>query len=77
MKKTLLSLIFSFIILASYSQNLTKNFIDKNYIEVTGFACKTITPNQIYLHILINRNSSSVMILPQTKSCRKSVFSRS
>ena len=40
--------------LTSFSQTGTKNFIDQNYIEVTGKAEMEIVPNEIYLKILLN-----------------------
>ena len=33
-----------------------KNFIDQNYIEVTGTTKIEITPNEIFLSIIINEN---------------------
>ncbi len=32
----------------------TKNFIDQNYIEVTGKAEMELIPNEIYLKIILN-----------------------
>lgn len=55
MKKLILVLFliqFTFV----FSQNGTKNFIDQNYIEVTGSSKIEITPNEIYLSIIINEN---------------------
>lgn len=37
-----------------FGQNSEKNFIDQNYIEVTGKAIMEIIPNEIYLKIIIN-----------------------
>lgn len=36
----------------------TKNFIDQNYIEVTGKAEKKVTPDEIYLRIVINEKDN-------------------
>lgn len=52
MKKAL-SLLFLFCIVSAYSQTGTKNYIDQNYIEVTGKAEIEVVPNQIYLKIII------------------------
>ena len=38
----------------AFGQNGEKNFIDQNYIEVTGKAIMEVTPDEIYLKILIN-----------------------
>lgn len=54
MRKLILSLFLTTAILTGYGQEVGKNFIDQNFIEVTGFAEKSITPNRIYLKILIN-----------------------
>lgn len=40
--------------LASFSQTGEKNFIDQNYIEVSGKAEMEIIPNEIYLKIVIS-----------------------
>ncbi|MEH0153554.1 SIMPL domain-containing protein [Limibacter armeniacum] len=50
-----------------FSQQVSKNFIDENYIEVTGKAEMEITPNQIYLKVIIsekdNKGKVSIDIL--------------
>jgi len=56
MKKIILILLTTFY-LTSFSQTGTKNFIDQNYIEVTGKAEMEIVPNEIYLKILINEKN--------------------
>lgn len=38
----------------AFAQPATKNFIDENYIEVTGRAEMEVTPDEVYLKILIN-----------------------
>lgn len=48
---TILILLISSLVQA---QTIEKNFFDKNYIEVTGTAEMEITPDQIYLRIIIN-----------------------
>lgn len=42
----------------AFSQLETKNFIDQNYIEVTGKAETEIVPDEIYLKILLNEKDS-------------------
>jgi uncharacterized protein YggE len=37
-----------------FSQNGTKNFIDQNYIEITGVSESELTPDEIYLSIVIH-----------------------
>jgi uncharacterized protein len=51
--KTTLTFLFAFAFLFSFAQD-TKNFIDQNYIEVTGKAELEIVPDEIYIQILIN-----------------------
>lgn len=41
------------------AQNFQKNFIDQNYIELTGTSQLELTPNEIYLKISINENSKN------------------
>ncbi len=58
MRKHLLivtSLIFHTI---SYGQLPGKNFIDQNYIEVTGTAEEEIIPDEIYLQVIINEKDN-------------------
>ncbi|MFA6713688.1 MAG: SIMPL domain-containing protein, partial [Bacteroidales bacterium] len=54
MKKIWLMLFLIITAIVAYGQDGSKNFIDKNYIEVIGHAEKQITPDEIYLKILIN-----------------------
>jgi uncharacterized protein YggE len=51
--KTILTLLFAFAFLFSFSQG-NKNFIDQNYIEVTGKAELEIVPDEIYIQIFIS-----------------------
>jgi uncharacterized protein len=51
--KTILTFLFAFAFLFSFGQD-TKNFIDQNYIEVTGKAELEIVPDEIYIQIFIN-----------------------
>jgi len=57
MKKNLI-LLFVFFSFNTYAQTREKNFIDQNYIEVTGKAEMAITPNQIYIKVLISEKDS-------------------
>jgi len=52
--KVLILIVVSIFSLNSFSQIGTKNFIDKNFIEVTGKAEMEIIPDEIYLKIIIN-----------------------
>lgn len=54
-KSTLLALTLLFGFLANAQ---TKNFIDQPYIEVTGNADTMVTPNEIYIRILISEKDS-------------------
>lgn len=44
--------------LSSFAQNGDKNFIDQNYIEVTGKSEMEIIPDLIYIKILLNEKDS-------------------
>ena len=46
--------IFIFLVISTTSFSQTKNFIDQNFIEVTGKAEMEIAPNEIYLQIILN-----------------------
>ena len=50
--KITFSTFFIFISLSSFSQT-SKNFIDQNYIEVTGTAEMELIPDEIYLTIWV------------------------
>ena len=54
MKKLILINLISLVVLIGFGQETGKNFIDQNYIEVTGHSEREITPNEIYIKILIN-----------------------
>lgn len=54
MKTIRILLIIALISNISWAQNGPKNFIDQPYIEVTGKVETEITPNEIYLKIIIN-----------------------
>ena len=53
--KTILTFLFAFAFLFSFAQE-TKNFIDQNYIEVTGKAEMEVAPDQIYIQVSINES---------------------
>lgn len=53
LKTLFVFLLFSSVLL---SQNGQKNFIDQAYIEVTGQVETEITPDEIYLKIILNEN---------------------
>lgn len=53
--KTILTFLFAFTFLFSFAQE-TKNFIDQNYIEVTGKAEMEVAPDQIYIQVSINES---------------------
>ena len=50
--RKLILIILTVLSISGYSQ--TKNFIDQNFIEVTGKAEMEIIPNEIYLKIVLN-----------------------
>ena len=57
MKRIILTTSFLFtLIFAGYSQ--TKNFIDQPYIEVSGNADSLVTPNEIFIKIIISEKDS-------------------
>jgi len=56
MKKILIALFLLQFTALYPQQNGSKNFIDLNYIEITGTTEIEITPNEIYLTIIINEN---------------------
>lgn len=60
----------SFWVPAMYAQEGEKNFIDQNYIEVTGKAELEIVPDEIYLQISLdeNDNKGKVSISEMEKS---------
>ena len=57
MKANLFFLLFSLLSAACFSQ-IGKNFIDANYIEVTGRAELEIIPDEIYLKIIISEKDN-------------------
>ncbi len=54
--KPTLTILSLFISILAFSQTGEKNFIDQNYIEVTGTAEMEIVPDQIYLNIILNES---------------------
>lgn len=63
MKRLLIVFLLS-ISLCGFAQTVEKNFIDQNYIEVTGQVEKEIVPDMIYLKIILsdkdNKNKQSL-----------------
>ena len=69
-------LLFSLLLLASpvvIAQSGDKNFIDQNYIEVTGKAEMEIVPDEIYIRIVINEKDFKGKILADIE---KSMFEK-
>ena len=60
----ILSLVYSAMLFAQTGQ---KNFIDQNYIEVTGKAEMEIVPNEIYLRISINEEDNKGKVSVEEK----------
>ena len=58
MKKYFLIGIATIFSTLSFGQELGKNFIDQNYIEVIGTAEKEIVPDEIYLQVFINEKDN-------------------
>ncbi|MGC3947597.1 MAG: SIMPL domain-containing protein [Chryseolinea sp.] len=56
MKKMLLILVI--IPFLSYAQSGDKNFIDQNYMEVTGKSEMLVSPDQIYIKVLLNEKDN-------------------
>ncbi len=52
--RKLFTLLFLITCSALIAQTGGKNFIDQNYIEVTGKAEMEILPDEVYLRILLN-----------------------
>ena len=57
MKQLFMALAVMFSI-SSFAQIGEKNFIDKNYIEVTGKAEMEFTPDKIYIQLLLNEKDA-------------------
>ena len=51
MKKLMLIVFATLLTLSSFAQSGTKNFIDQNYIELTGTSKMELVPDEIYLNI--------------------------
>jgi len=58
MKTYFFLLLFSLSAVSCYSQQFGKNYIDENYIEVTGKAEMEVTPDEIYLKIIISEKDN-------------------
>jgi len=55
--RTTLTIIFMFLFFSVFAQD-GKNFIDQNYIEVTGKGEMEISPDKIYIQIIINESDN-------------------
>ena len=66
MKKIILILLLFPVL--TYSQIESKNFIDQNYIQVTGKSEMRVTPDLIYLKILISDKDKSNKTLSERES---------
>ncbi len=54
MKRFILALLSTCCVVANYAQSGEKNFIDQNYIEVSGKAEAEVQPDRIYLKIILD-----------------------
>lgn len=61
MKKILLGLLV-FISCSAWAQSGDKNFIDQNYIEVTGKSEMEVIPDMIYLKVILNEKDKKISI---------------
>ncbi|WP_321322513.1 SIMPL domain-containing protein [Labilibaculum sp.] len=68
MKKLISTLILTFIILTGYGQETGKNFIDQNYIEVTGHADNEVVPDKIFLKFFINEKDFKNQTLSEVEA---------
>ena len=58
---------------ALFAQTGEKNFIDQNYIEVTGKSSMEVTPNEIYIKIFLNEKEIKGKTLAEAE---KSMFGK-
>lgn len=56
MKKTIV--LAAALLIAAGASAQEKNFLDKPYIEVTGKADMEVTPDEIYVRIVINKRTT-------------------
>ena len=54
--KQLVFIVLTVFTLNSMAQSGAKNYIDQNYIEITGKAEMEVTPDEIYLKIIVDEN---------------------
>ena len=68
MKKTIV--LAAALLIAAGASAQEKNFLDKPYIEVTGKADMEVTPDEIYVRIVINEkdNKGKVSVEQQEKA---------
>ena len=67
MKTIILSIVLLFTI-SVFGQTGEKNFIDQNYIEVTGKSEMKITPDEIYLKIQLNEKDLKIKSLDDAEN---------
>lgn len=60
--KKILWVLLTFISCSAWAQNGEKNFIDQNYIEVTGKSEMEIIPDMIYLKVILNEKDKKISI---------------
>ena len=58
----------------SRAQTGEKNFIDQNYIEVTGTAEMEIVPDEIYLKIVLSEKDKGKKSLEKNPTCTTDDF---
>lgn len=64
--KKLISVLLLSVSMVGFAQTGEKNFIDQNYIEVTGKAELEISPDMIYLKIVLSdKNNKDKLTLPE------------
>lgn len=73
MRKIFITLYISFIALTGYTQIADLNDLSNNFIEVKGFANNHITPDRIYLKILVNEKDIKGKVLNEIE---KSMFGK-
>lgn len=74
--RKLICLIFVLSSIMTFAQSGEKNFLDVNYIEVTGKSIKDITPDMIYISIVVSeRDNKSTVIEDTEKKMMKTLAS--
>jgi uncharacterized protein YggE len=68
MKKLYSTIALAIIFLASYGQEMRKNLSEQSFIEVNGYAERLITPNRIYLKIVVNEKDHKGKTLDEVET---------